>query len=301
MKTHSYDRFIDMEIFVQVVESGNFSEAARLLDMDPSSISKLISRLENRLSVRLMNRTTRKVVLTEEGRLYYDRSIRILADIKEAEGLLVSNHNNPKGKVRITCSVPFALHQLIPIMPDLTYLNPNIDIILLSTDAVVDLVAERCDLAIRIGKLQDSTLKVRKLAESKMIIVAAPHYLKRYGIPKKTTDLKKHICLNFYGHSALNHWPFKNKTSKPCYNNSSFCADNGESISAMTLAGGGIARLSAYMVRSNINEGKLIPVLEEQNLGEWQQIYLLHPGHISARVKFVIDFIFDKLGGKRFT
>lgn len=300
MKDLNNNRISEMEIFSQVIDSGNFSEAARQLHMDPSSISKLILRLEMRLGVRLMHRTTRKVVLTEEGERFYHRVVRILADIKEAEASLISQ---PKGKVRITCSVPFALHQLIPILAEFTHLHPNIEVILLSTDAVVDLLAERCDIAIRIGKLSDSSLKMRKLAESKMILVASPKYLKRCGTPQKLTDLEKHICLNFYGHPELNRWPFKKnkKSAWEWYVEGSFSADNGESIAKMVLSGGGIARLSAYMVRENITQGKLTALLEDHNFGEWQSIYLLHPGHTSARVKCVMDFIFNKLGGKQFT
>lgn len=299
MKDLNNNNIAEMEIFAYVVDSGNFSAAARRLHMDPSSISKLILRLETRLGVRLMHRTTRKVVLTEEGELFYHKVVRILADIKEAEASLTSQ---PRGKVRITCSVPFALHQLIPILPEFTHLHPNIEIILLSTDAVVDLLGERCDIAIRIGKVADSSLKIRKLADSKMLLVASPKYLKQHGIPKKLSDLEKHICLNFYGHPELNCWPFKSKKAVwEWYAEGSFSADNGESIAKMVLAGGGIARLSAFMVRENITLGKLSSLLENHNFGEWQPIYVLHPGHISARVKCVIDFIFNQLGGKHFT
>ena len=299
MKELNNNRISEMEIFSHVVESGNFSEAARRLQMDPSSISKLILKLETRLGVRLMHRTTRKVVLTEEGERFYHKVVRILADIQEAEASVISQ---PRGKVRITCSIPFALHQLIPILAEFTRLNPTIEIILLTTDMVVDLLQERCDIAIRIGKLSDSSLKVRKLAESKMILVASPKYLKRHGIPRKLSDLEKHICLNFYGHPELNRWPFKNKKVPWEWDaEGSFSADNGESIAKMVLSGGGIARLSAFMVRENITQGKLSPLLENHNFDEWQPIYLLHPGHISARVKCIIDFIFNKLGGKHFT
>lgn len=288
-----------MEIFSHVVDSGNFSEAARRLHMDPSSVSKIILRLETRLGVRLMHRTTRKVVLTEEGEHFYHKVIRILADIKEAEASLKSQ---PKGKVRITCSIPFALHQLIPVLAEFTHLHPNIEIILLTTDVVVDLLVERCDIAVRIGKLPDSSLKMRKLAESKMILVASPKYLKHYGTPQKLEDLKKHICLNFYGHPELNRWPFKNKKATWEWDaKDSFSADNGESIAKMVLSGGGIARLSAFMIRENITQGKLIPLLENHRYDEEQSIYLLHPGHVSARVKCVIEFIFNKLGDKHFT
>lgn len=300
MKNINNNRLDEMEVFTQVIDQGNFSKAARRLQMDPSSISKLILRLETRLGVRLMHRTTRKIVLTEEGKLFYHKVVRIIADLKEAEGSLLS-HRSPSGKVRITCSIPFALHQLIPILPGIMNANPSIQVILLTTDVVVDLLAEQCDLAIRIGKLADSSLKVRKLAESKMILVASPQYLKRYGKPQKPSDLKNHSCLNFYGHPELNKWSFKNKKMHIEREfESPFSADNGESIAKMVLSGGGIARLSAFMVRESINQGKLFPLLEDQNYGEWQPIYLVHPGYIPARVKWVIDFIFDKLGGKRF-
>jgi DNA-binding transcriptional LysR family regulator len=299
MKSSDNNRIHEMEIFAQVVDSGNFSEAARSLNMNPSSISKLILRLETRLGIRLLHRTTRKVVLTEDGERFYHRVVRILADIKEAEAALRSQ---PTGKVRITCSIPFALHQLIPILADFTHANPAIEIILLTTDTVVDLLAERCDIAIRIGSLADSALKMRKLAQSKMLVVAAPQYLQRHGIPRKLTDLAHHTCLNFYNHPELNRWPFQdNKTPWQWTAKQSFSADNGESIVKMVQAGGGIARLSAFMVRESISQGTLVPLLEDYNLGEWQPIYLLHHGHLAARVKCVIDFIFKQLGGKHFT
>lgn len=298
MQGQSYNSLSDVEMFVKVAASGNFSEAAKVLNMAPSSISKFMIRLEKRLGVRLMHRTTRRVVLTSEGQLYYHRGIRILADINETERLMSAHQKLPAGKVRITCSVPFSLHQLIPILPGLNAINPNIEITLQSTDAIVDLLAERCDIAIRIGKLRDSTLKARKLATSKMIIVASPEYLKKYGTPKKETDLVKHQCLNFYGNPGLNRWLFKKNAWTAT---GLFSGDNGESIRAMALASGGIARLSAYMIGNDIKEGRLIPLLQKSQANYFQEIYLLHAGNISARVKFVIDYIFKKLGDKVFT
>jgi DNA-binding transcriptional LysR family regulator len=301
MKGQPYDRLGEMEIFIQAADSSNFSHTAERLGLSPSSISKLISRLESRLGVRLMNRTTRKMTLTEEGELYYHRAIRILADVDETEGLICSNQNNPQGKVRITCSAPFAYHQIIPLLPELTNVNPNIEITLLSTDQVTDLLKERCDIAIRIGHLQDSSLKARKLAETKRLLVASKNYLEQYGIPKHPNKLKDHICLNFHAHSVLNEWRFQKSGAQVRLDaKGPFNADNGESLRIMALSGGGIARLSAFIVRKDIKECKLVVLLQDWNPGEFHPIYLLHTGHVSARVKFVIDYIFEKLGGMRF-
>ncbi|WP_419418562.1 LysR family transcriptional regulator [Legionella sp. D16C41] len=301
MKRQAYDVLGYMEIFVKVAESNNFSHAAAHLGMSPSSISKMIAKMEARLGVRLINRTTRTVSLTEDGEIYYNRVLRILSDIEETERLITFNQNKPHGKVRITCSAPFANHQLIPLMPELNQINPHIEIILFSDDRIVDILEERFDIAIRIGHLKNSSLKVRKLAETKRLLVASPAYLKNYDIPTHPNKLCEHICLNFYAHSILNNWCFKKADEQIDIEAKGFFnTNNGESLRSMVLAGGGIARLSAFMVSKDIKEGRLICLLPDWHPGELHPIYLLHSGNISRRVKFVIDYIFKKIGDKRF-
>lgn len=299
MKIRNTNRLNEMEIFKQVINSGSFSAAAKFLQMCPSAISKIILRMENRLGVKLVNRSTRKLVLTQEGEFYYQKTLKLLLELDEIDHAIHSQ--STQGKVRMTCSIPFALHQFIPLLPQFSAVHPGIEIVLLGSDSIVDLFSHRCDIAIRIGNLADSTLKMRKLAESKMILVASPLYLQQRNSPNTFMDLKDHICLNFLGHPELNKWSFKYKNDLSHWNAQSFfSADNGESILKMVESGGGIARLSAFMVRDKINSGALIPLLENYNSGEWQSIYLLHLGKPAARVRKVIDFIFEKLGKKRF-
>lgn len=301
MRGKPYHALTELEIFIAIAESGNFTIAAERLNMNPSSISKFMTRLEQRLGVRLMQRTTRNALLTEEGEFYLQRGNRLLADLIETEGLLTEKQRLPRGEVRITCSVPYSLHQIIPLLPLLHQLNPHIRITLLSTDAVVDLLAERCDIAIRIGKLQDSSLKARRIASSKLMVVAAPDYLKKYGAPTTPADLSQHHCLNFHGHPELNQWQFK-KNAKPnvWLANGTFSAENGESVRAMVLAGGGIAQLSAFMISKDIAEGKLIPILESYQANRYQEIYMLHAGQVAARVRYVMDFIVNVFADKIF-
>jgi len=301
--SHNFiDRLADMQIFTLVAEVGSFSQVARQLNMAPSSISKLIARLETRLRIRLMHRTTRKIILTEEGQVYYQRALGILADIEEAESLVTSRLKRPRGRVRITCCVPFSLHQLIPLFPELMSRYPEIEIDLISTDNVLDLLETRCDIAIRIGPLPDSSLKMRKLAESKMLLVATPDYLKRFGYPLKPQDLVNHRRLNFSNNSGLNRWLFANQAeSLEWPAKGTWSANDGESIRAMVLAGGGIGRLSAFMIRNDIDQGKLMTLLDDWNPDDKQSIYLLHLGHPSARVEAVIDYLHEKLAGKNFT
>ena len=301
MKGKPSDRLVDMEVFVEVAKSLNFTQTAERLNMNPSSISKIITKLETRLGVRLINRTTRKVNLTEEGEHYYHNAIRILADIEETENVMNSKSRNPQGKVRITCSAPFAYHQLIPMLSELIHSNTKIDITLFSTDQITDITEKRCDIAIRIGHLPDSSLKARKLAETKRVLVASPDYLKKFGIPKHPRELNEHICLNFYAHSVLNNWSFAKSNTKINFEaKGSFSADDGESLRTMTLAGGGIVRLSSFIVKKDIAQKKLVPLLNAWNSDELYPIYLLHAGYVPARVKFVIDYLIKKLGSKIF-
>lgn len=291
------NRFHEIAVFAQVVESGNFTKAADILEVDPSTISKLMHRLERRINARLIQRNTRKLTLTQEGSAYYQRVKQILSDLNAAEEVLGAT-SEPQGQVRLTCSIPFALHQLIPLLPTFNKQYPKIKITLLTTDKVVDLLASQCDLAIRIGNLKDSNLKVRKLTESKMLYVASPKYLKRYGVPVVPADLNHHMCLNIFGHRGLNTWLFKNATR--FIEESAFSADTGESILKMAIAGGGIARLSAYMVNEAIQKGTLVRLLEDCNRQDWQKVYILHPDNIARRVKVFIEFLFTQFQGSYF-
>ncbi|MFJ5368322.1 LysR family transcriptional regulator, partial [Bosea sp. CER48] len=197
----------EMEVFARVVELGGFSPAARALRMTPSAVSKLVARLEARLGVRLIVRSTRKFMLTEEGTTFHERTLRVLADLDEAERA-VAACQVPRGRLRVNTNVPFGRHFLLPLVPRFATFHPGVQLDLTLSDAVVDLVDERADVAIRVGPLRSSLLVARKLGESRVAVVASPAYLAARGSPADPGDLAKHdlVTFNFARHSDA--WPF---------------------------------------------------------------------------------------------
>jgi DNA-binding transcriptional LysR family regulator len=174
----------EMEVFARAVELGGFSPAARALKMTPSAVSKLVSRLEARLGARLINRSTRKLTLTAEGQLFHERTLRVLADLDEAESAVAASQA-PRGRVRINSNVPFGLHHLLPLVPRFSALYPKVILDIVLSDTVVDLMDARTDVAIRVGPMRASQLMARKLGESAMAVVASPAYLARHGAPRR--------------------------------------------------------------------------------------------------------------------
>jgi len=284
-----------MEMFVRVVERGAFSAAARSLRMTPSALSKLVARLERRLGVRLVNRSTRKLQLTPEGAAFYERCVKVLADIDEAERS-ASTAAAPRGRVRINANVPFGLHYLFPLLPAFLAQHPEITLDVVLTDQVVDLLEQRADLAIRVGSLRPSQLKLRKLGESPMRVVAAPDYLDRCGTPRDLEELERHNRIGFGFARVLDAWPFRTRagasTTLPVVGNAQ--VSDGESLRRLALAGAGIARLSLFHIAPDIRIGRLVPILEDFNPGDTEEInaiFLGQGGHLPPRVRAVIEFL----------
>ena len=186
----------DMSAFVRAVELGGFSTAARDLGLTPSAISKLVTRLEDRLGVRLLNRTTRRLALTPEGEAYFHRSQRILSDINEAENEVASFRTHPRGLLRVNVGTAFGMHQLAPALPDFLARHPEIQVELTVTDRVVDLIEEGADIGIRLGALGDSSLVARRICDVERVVCASPAYLKRHGTPSEPEALMEHGALH---------------------------------------------------------------------------------------------------------
>jgi DNA-binding transcriptional LysR family regulator len=197
----------EMEVFVQAVELGGFSLAARALRMTPSAVSKLVARLERRLGARLINRSTRKLLLTAEGEAFLERARRVLVDLDEAERAVAAGAV-PRGLVRINCNVPFGLHRLLPLIPRFTAAQPDVRLDIVLSDQVIDLMDERADVAIRVGAMRPSQLMARKLGQSRMVVVAAPAYLARRGVPHTPYDLDDHNCIAFNFARHVDEWSF---------------------------------------------------------------------------------------------
>jgi DNA-binding transcriptional LysR family regulator len=286
----------EMEVFVRVVDLGGFSAAARALRMTPSAVSKLIARLEGRLGARLVNRSTRKLQLTPEGTAFYDRAVGILADLDEAERGAAAGAA-PRGRLRVNSSVPFGTHCLIPLLPEFLKCHPEITVEITLTDTVVDLLEERADVAIRVGPLKSSQLVARKLGESRMMLVAAPSYLDTHGTPQHPADLARHNLLGFSFARQSNGWPFKDGqgTVSAVVPTGNAQISDGESMRLLVLTGLGISRLSRFHVGSDVEAGRLIPVLEAYNPGDTETIHAVYVGggHLPARVRAFLDYLVE--------
>ena len=287
----------DMTAFVRAVELGGFSVAAREMGLTPSAISKLVTRLEDRLGVRLLNRTTRRLALTPEGEAYFHRTQRILADIDEAENEVARFRAHPKGLLRINVGTAFGMHQLAPALPDFLARHPEMQVELTLTDRVVDLIEEGADIGIRLGNLLDSSLIARRICEVERVICASPAYLKANGTPRKPEDLLRHNCLNMAYAPALRRWPFDTREGvkhiEVAGNASSSSAD---AVLQLAIMGLGVIRLSDVIVGEAIRSGRLVPLLEDIHHREPLPLHAVYPQgrHRSPRVAAMVEFLVER-------
>lgn len=294
MARHEINRFTEMEIFVTVIETGGFSAAARQVRLTPSAISKLIARLEARLGTRLFNRSTRQFQLTPEGCTFYEAAKRILADVSEAEQR-ASQGERPAGRVRISTSASYFNHVLAPIVPQFMALYPAVTLDISLTDALVDLLAERTDIAIRTGPLKTSSLIARKLGETARTIVAAPSYLEQYGQPRHVSDLKSHNLLGFSYVRSEPGWTLSEDNHPvvvPVAGRVQI--SDGEGVRRLAVAGAGLAMLADFTVRDDVTAGRLAPVLSHCNMGDTEVFYAVYIGEggpLPARIRVVLDFL----------
>ncbi|WP_027133226.1 LysR family transcriptional regulator [Geminicoccus roseus] len=287
----------EMEVFVRVVEQGGFSAAARACRMTPSAVSKLVARLEARLRARLVNRSTRAFQLTPEGCAFYERATRILADIEDAERGAGAGEQ-PVGRIRLNTSASYITHVLAGILPEFLDRYPGISLDLVQTDLVVDLLAERTDVAVRAGPLKSSSLVARKLGDTAMMVVGAPSYLARFGAPRTVEDLDSHRRLGFGYVRTVDGWPLATSgrtvvvpTAGPVQ------ASDGEALRRLALDGVGLARLAGFAVRADIAAGRLVPVLEHLNPGDREAFHAIHVGQggpLPSRVRALLDFLAER-------
>jgi len=288
------NRLAEMEVFAEVVERGGLSAAARALSLTPSAVSKLMGRLEERLGVRLMNRSTRRVQLTEEGARFHERALRLLAELEEAEREAAAE-SAPRGRVRVNSNVPFGLHCLLPLVPRFLAEYPEVTLDVALSDRVVDLYEERADVAIRVGPLAPSGLFARKLGESRLLLVASPAYLAKAGTPRTPADLARHECIDFSFARRLQGWPFRMKGRvQRLHVHGRARAGDGETNRRLVLSGVGISRLSQFHIGADVRTGQLVPVLEKFNPGEVEGIHALYVdqgGHVPARMRVLLDVL----------
>ncbi len=292
------NRVGEMQVFQRVVESGSFSEAARLLLMTPSTVSKLIGRIEARLGVRLLERSTRRLSLTAEGQVFYERSLALLAELDEIERGLSQGAASADGTIRVNASVPIGTMALEPLLPAFWAEHPRIVVDLSLSDEIVDLYLDRTDIAFRVGPLPDSSMMARRIGVAWRKIVAAPAYLERHGVPRTVDDLAAHNCLGFNFRRAAPVWPFRESgriVDRVVHG--SLLANNGETVRRMAVAGIGLARLGDYHAREDIAAGRLVEVLSDVVESDWEDIHAVYLGgpRLPHRVKLFLDFVCPRL------
>ncbi|TIL87955.1 MAG: LysR family transcriptional regulator [Mesorhizobium sp.] len=290
------DRQETMGVYLAVVEEGDFSAAARRLRMTPSAVSKIIGRLESRLGVRLLQRSTRRISLTAEGSTYAESARRILNDITEAE-IAVQPGAEPRGRLRVSLPSAFGHRLIVPMLPAFIDRYPAVELELMFTDAIVDLLAEETDVAVRVAAHSDSRLVVRRLAPNRRVICASPRYLERHGMPTTPDDLQGHICLGVTARGGLNIWEFDGPDGLQSMRiRSPIEANSTEALRRLALAGIGIIRMSEILVGPDIEAGRLTALLTGYNHPDGAPICAVYPpGRIlSPRVRVLVDFLAEQ-------
>ncbi|WAJ71664.1 LysR family transcriptional regulator [Catenovulum adriaticum] len=286
----------DLENFITVVESGSFTGAANLQNTQVAKISRSVARLEKELDVTLLNRSTRRIELTEEGHLFLKYAKEGLSSLNRGEEALNDLRGCPKGKLRVDAASPFLIHQIIPYIEDFQITFPDIQLDLISNENIVDLIEKKTDVAIRIGKLADSNLYAKNLGNSKLHLVASPRYLAKFNAPQSPLELKKHKLIGFTDSPKLNNWYLKENVEIKPY----LTASNGEALRQLALNGNGIALLSNFMIKKDLANKSLIEILPEMVISpnpreEVHAVYYKNSA-VSSRIAAFIDFF-----SKRFT
>jgi DNA-binding transcriptional LysR family regulator len=286
------DRLTSMATFVKVVESGGFSAAARALEISPSMVTTHVQWLEDRLGVRLLNRNTRMVSLTEVGQAYYERCQQILADADDADRVAQALQATPRGMLRLNTSVaipPF----LAPVIAEFVTLYPDISVSMTMTDQMLDLVEEGFDLAVGNMPVPDSSLIARRVATYRFVVCGAPSYLAKRGTPRQLADLAHHNCLIFSRSGWGNEWRFagaQGEQSVPVSGNLS--ANSANALRLAAVHGQGLAMAPGFLFADDIKSGRLIPVLTEFSRSEHAiNVIYPHRRHLSAKVRSFIDLL----------
>jgi DNA-binding transcriptional LysR family regulator len=290
------DKLTSMAVFAHVVEANSFTAAAAQLGMSRSAVSKAIAGLEDRLGARLLNRTTRRLALTEVGQAFYERCARIVAEAEDAELAVSTLQTAPRGTLRLNAPVSFGSLHLAPVLPDFLLRHPEVRVDITLTDRVVDLIDEGYDLAVRIGTLRDSSLIARRLADTRLLVCAAPAYWDRRGRPDAPQALSTHSCLTYAYQHNPNEWPFVGpdgritvRVAGPMH------ANNGDLTIAAARAGLGVTVAPSFLCGPDLAAGRLEAVLTDWTPPPYG-IHAVYPHarHLSAKVRAFVDFLVER-------
>lgn len=291
------DHASEMAAFVRVVDAKGFSAAAGGLGLSPSAVSKLVTRLETRLGVRLLQRTTRALHLTAEGEAFYAAARRIVSEIETIEDQISGQRDTPHGLLRVTTSLAFATHQLAPVILEFMARHPLVQLELLPTDRVIDMVEEGIDIALRIGRLADTSFMARKIGEDKRLICAAPAYLARHGTPRRPEELARHNCIVSRERPYLNRWQFRiDGGVREMEVAGRVALSEGEMQMQLALQGIGIVRLTRLTMAQAIRDGALVPLLGDFSADEPVPIHAVYPHrrHLAPKVPAFVNFLIEK-------
>jgi DNA-binding transcriptional LysR family regulator len=290
----SMDRLTEMEAFATVVDQGGFTDAAKKMGISKSAVSKHVSSLEARLGARLLNRTTRRVSPTEIGLAYYDRARRVLNDAGEADALITSMQSAPSGLLRISVATDFGVNHLSPILGDFLGEFPDITVNMVLNNRYVELISEGFDMGIRIGELEDSTLRARKLTETSRRMVASPGYFEKYGRPQKIDDLNDHKLLHYSNQSNSAVWKLKAPSGEKRQVRTAgwLTVNDGQSLLNAAISGLGIAYLPSFLYADALAKGLVVEAIPDLPV-DTQGIYAVYPpGRFTQpKVRAFIDFL----------
>lgn len=287
------DRFLEMQTFNAVVEAGSFVKAADALDLSKAAVSRYVVEMEARLGVRLLHRTTRRLSLTEEGKVFYARSKELLGELQEAEDEITARSDAASGLLRINAPFTFGILHLAPLWGQFKALHPKVTLDVTLADRLVDLVEEGYDVAIRIAALENSSLVSRKLATTRIVLCASPQYLAQHGTPQHPSELARHAIISYSYRADKDEWKFTGPAgpvsvkTKPCIQ-----TNNGDTCRAAALSHQGVILQPTFLVGQDLADGTLVelmPSYRSEELG----IYAVYPTrkHVSAKVRVLIEFL----------
>lgn len=288
----------EIQNFIAVVDTGSITAAAQQLEQTVSAASRSLARLEQKLKTTLLRRTTRRLELTDEGEAFLERARDIVAAVENAEEQMATRRSRPAGRLRIDAASPFMLHVVVPLIAGYRERFPDVDLELHSSEGYIDLLERRTDVALRIGRLKDSTLHARPIGTSQVRCLASPAYLAKHGRPRKVSDLRKHALLGFTEPDSLNEWPLLDESGQRVRIKPTIGASSGETLRQLALEGNGIVCLSDFMTRGDREAGTLVPVLSK-HIAELRQpinaVYYRNTA-ISARIASFVTYLAEAIG-----
>lgn len=289
----------ELQAFVAVVDSGSITAAARQLEQTVSGISRALGRLEDKLGTTLLQRTTRRIALSEEGRVFLDDAREVLARMEAAEDRMRGLRDGPSGVLRVDAATSFLLHVLVPRVAAFRAAYPRITLELTSSDRTIDLLEHRTDIAIRVGALKDSSLVARHLMDSRLRLLAAPAYLDAHGMPASATMLADHALLGFTGLPHLNVWPVPGPDGDALTIVPAVAGSSGETVRALAVSGAGIACLSDFTTDDDRRAGRLVEVLADGTRDVRQQVHAVYYRNsgVSSRIRAFVDHLAASLAG----